>query len=639
MPSETPYADWEPDIPSQIPERSRLYSLRPIGIGTSQVESLTGYVARLAEAHVLTVGDLVGREPLCTTRAGLCRRGYFHRKRPKGQVFHAQAYAINGTLSTARKWVNAFEQLTRGQGLNPLTLLPLRHTLSDMLLFKQHRAWCPQCYEEDHEKASVYERLLWALRTVTLCPIHATPLEDHCPFCYEVLPPLAVHSRPGHCSACGEWLGRAPVVPPRRGRDEASYELNVATAVGDLLAGQNNNGRLSAARFRRNLRICIRRLASGNMAAFAEFTHARKTTVCTWLSGKMLPRLDVLLRFSFHLGISASALLTSRGLAEVDWSEIDFRFSRPNRGVKGYRSRETVGKLLVAALRDDDCPSVPELANRLGYKRCESLRQVSPELCRRITKRHRACRRTHWWREPGAKRICELDRIRTLLEQSLELDYPVSVRRLAKQLGYAGGNSGFILRSFPDLCRSIAAKRRAWEERKVEQLRCDVRAALSEQPPPTLHELSQRFGFQTSTTLRFWVPDLADELMEKRTEHAAMEIVKLRTVLRRVLQEDPVPSFNSVARRLQRSTSFLMEKHPDLCHAIASRYLQQQKMMTRERRQLLDDEVLSIAKDLQAQGQNPTQVRIVRLLSNGGIKEWGAVQRAVKRARQFLGLR
>ena len=69
-------------------------------------------------------------------------------------------------------------------------------------------------------------------------------------------------------------------------------------------------------------------------------------------------------------------------------------------------------------------------------------------------------------------------------------------------------------------------------------------------------------------------------------------------MLNLVLQEDPAPSFNSVARRLKRSTSFLMEKHPDLCHAIASRFLQQQKMMTRERRQLLDDEVLRIAKDL-----------------------------------------
>ena len=33
-----------------IPSRSRLYQLEPIGIGTPLVESLTGYISRLAEA-------------------------------------------------------------------------------------------------------------------------------------------------------------------------------------------------------------------------------------------------------------------------------------------------------------------------------------------------------------------------------------------------------------------------------------------------------------------------------------------------------------------------------------------------------------------------------------------------------------
>ena len=341
MASETPYAAWEPEVQPEIPERSRFYSLRPIGIGTSQVESLTGYVARLAEAHVLTVGDLVGREPLCAARSGLCRRDPFQRKRPKGHVFHAKAYAINGTMSTAQKWVNTFERLTCSHGLNSLTLLPLRHTLSDMSLFRRQRAWCPHCYEEDREKAIRIRATALGDSDRNMCPIHATPLENRCQFCNEVLPPLGVYSRPGHCSACGEWLGKDRYSHTVTG-DEINDELSVATAVGDLLAGQNNNGRLSAARFRRNLRICIRRLASGNMTAFAEFAHARKTTVRTWLSGTMLPRLDILLRFSFQLGISASALLTSRGLTELDWPEMTFASTVYPR-VKGYQSSESQG--------------------------------------------------------------------------------------------------------------------------------------------------------------------------------------------------------------------------------------------------------------------------------------------------------
>src|ERR1017187_8404506 len=52
---------WQMAVPS-IPKRSRLYSLEPMNVGTAEVESLTGYVARLAEAHCVTVSDLVGGE-------------------------------------------------------------------------------------------------------------------------------------------------------------------------------------------------------------------------------------------------------------------------------------------------------------------------------------------------------------------------------------------------------------------------------------------------------------------------------------------------------------------------------------------------------------------------------------------------
>jgi hypothetical protein len=55
-----PFESWSLSSPP-VPPRSQLYSLQPIGIGTGMVESLTGYVARLAEAHSVSVGDLVGR--------------------------------------------------------------------------------------------------------------------------------------------------------------------------------------------------------------------------------------------------------------------------------------------------------------------------------------------------------------------------------------------------------------------------------------------------------------------------------------------------------------------------------------------------------------------------------------------------
>ena len=48
--------------PPLLGPRTRLYHLEPRGLGTPQVESLTGYVMRLAEAHRVTTSRLVTAE-------------------------------------------------------------------------------------------------------------------------------------------------------------------------------------------------------------------------------------------------------------------------------------------------------------------------------------------------------------------------------------------------------------------------------------------------------------------------------------------------------------------------------------------------------------------------------------------------
>ena len=52
MHSPATYEEWD-SSPARWIERSYLYSLAPIGRGTSTVESFTGYIARLAAAHAV----------------------------------------------------------------------------------------------------------------------------------------------------------------------------------------------------------------------------------------------------------------------------------------------------------------------------------------------------------------------------------------------------------------------------------------------------------------------------------------------------------------------------------------------------------------------------------------------------------
>ena len=106
------YDLWSLALPT-LPHRSRLYSLAPMGIGTSQVESLTSYVMRLAEAHAVSPGTLIRQEifpnlPLT----------------PKRPTFGG-VHSLNGMGSCFEQWVSLLEQLTARRDLRQLTLLHL----------------------------------------------------------------------------------------------------------------------------------------------------------------------------------------------------------------------------------------------------------------------------------------------------------------------------------------------------------------------------------------------------------------------------------------------------------------------------------------------------------------------------------
>jgi len=179
------FDSWDCKLPP-LPTRSRLYALEPIGIGTPFVESLSGYVARLADAHAVSVGDLAGRELSALTSKPLLSFGPFMRRnRADSHGFHAQQYTMNGLGITSKKWVEALERATLRADLRFLTLLPFEGVLSCVAAFRCTRAWCPACYDDWRSGGDVvYEPLLWAIEPVTVCPRHRRPLEKACRHCH-----------------------------------------------------------------------------------------------------------------------------------------------------------------------------------------------------------------------------------------------------------------------------------------------------------------------------------------------------------------------------------------------------------------------------------------------------------------------
>ncbi len=126
------------------PPRSYLYHLPPIGVGTPFVESLTGYIARLAFEHCLSPGTLIARE--------IVPRMTIHKDKGNGHSLLGVGHLINMMGVCTRDVRRIVEELTLRQDLEPLTLFRWANVVSDDNLCRTHRAWCPVCYHEAKEK-------------------------------------------------------------------------------------------------------------------------------------------------------------------------------------------------------------------------------------------------------------------------------------------------------------------------------------------------------------------------------------------------------------------------------------------------------------------------------------------------------
>ena len=161
------------------------------------VESLTGYISRLADAHAVSVGNLVGRELLLVSSKPRRPFGPFvpRDETTKSHGFRGRACSANGWGESASRWVGALERATHQTNLRFLTLLPFEDVLSRGGLFRPTRSWCPACYEDWRCAGTiVYEPLLWTIRSATVCLRHGCPLEEVCPYCHETMPPLGTYT-------------------------------------------------------------------------------------------------------------------------------------------------------------------------------------------------------------------------------------------------------------------------------------------------------------------------------------------------------------------------------------------------------------------------------------------------------------
>lgn len=227
---------WSPK-PLEIPKRSRLFSLEPIGVRTPYTESLSSYLCRLAQEHCVISQKLIVGE-IAPQMMGEEYNSTLIKQNASILFSNSDAKpVINGMKAKTQSLVQALEELTQRKDLIFLSLLTWKGVINERGLFRQYRAWCPQCNEQwRQENKVIYEPLLWSFREVAVCLHHNCLLVDQCPLCSSRLPVIANSLKLGFCSRCKGWIGSQPDESQVLTTDELEWNQYKIRSIGDLIA-------------------------------------------------------------------------------------------------------------------------------------------------------------------------------------------------------------------------------------------------------------------------------------------------------------------------------------------------------------------------------------------------------------------
>ncbi len=576
---------------------SRLYSLPPIGVGTPFVESLSSYTARLAEAHQVSVAQLLEFEiaPAFDRLRSLSEQQRTNAK-AIDHFLSNKIYGINGMDGVAEDFVIALESLTQQVRLLFLTMLPWRDVLSRILLLRRVHAWCPFCLTESrNKKHGVYEQLLWSLQIITICPLHKTKITSWCHHCGKETSILRGRGRSGYCYACEKWLGQDKEnLSGTSQRPDANVIKDIKTAhmIGGLIAAAPDLPRFFSASDISKTFGSLKDIIKGNVNALAKQIHFSPRTVNSLLLGESSITLHHLINLCNFLNIFPLDFLNNE-LENVGVLNIQL----PKR-----RCKENTLKLLRLALEDPSRPSITEVAHNLGYVGYAghiSLRTIDPEICKQITARHWANKKPN----PVVKK-CERNEAEAILIAALDDDPPPPLKVVAMRIGYH--NQGAIYERFPDLCRALVLRRKEHLKRKLLEQETALRAILRRNPPQSLKNTCSELGYKSLNSLTNRFPELCHEIINRYAAFRRKDKELIESTLIAALKEVPPPSLASITRRLGFSLSKVRFYCQELSRQVGQRYCEYERQRGEKRRKTRRKEIRKIAIHLYSKGIYPS---------------------------------
>lgn len=348
----------------EIPPRSRLYCLTPLGMGTLQVECLTSYICRLAWAYRVNPRLLVAQEivPQLSNSYPGSQLATFSRR---------MAFKINDNGHIASEWSTILERLTMCHDLHLLTSRWWIGDLSSRAHLREKPAWCPSCYAAwSKQGLPIYQPLLWMFQIVTICPLHKILLENRCPSCQKYQSIISRKTEPGHCTQCNTWLGSTSNIVSLQGMNKEMMEWQtwVIEALEELQEGCMTFGVLEWQRFFTALASCIE--GEDTYRCLTRLTGIPHPTIKQWLKFVRTPSLEILLEFCYGCDTTPFQIITGQlaRLKEAIEQGTSSHLPRHRSRASGRVNYEQCLELIQAVLEGREEPiGINQIALRLGH--------------------------------------------------------------------------------------------------------------------------------------------------------------------------------------------------------------------------------------------------------------------------------
>jgi hypothetical protein len=382
------FDSWALNVPV-IPERSRVISLQPISIGSLDVESLTSYIQRIAEAHSVTTGSFT-KEMLLPyliddelNKTAVTNTHY---------RIYIRSFSINGFKSVAKSLTTALNELTLDKDKEHLTLLKLAEFMhiSDL---KTVRQWCPYCFEDFmNNRKAVYEKLIWNIKIVNVCLLHKCFLHTKCPHCGVELWYLNTKSRVGYCDKCNGWLGSEMKQSSDNWEEiEINWQIFVHDSLDYLLSsGVKLNKEEISKKFKEFLSTS---LENNNITKkdFAESMGFNRFTIFEWIRGRGYFSLYSLFLVCYCANISLKSFLED-DVSLIKINKINRAPQKKDLDNKKIKiSIEERGNFLKKIIEKNEYPppKLGDVIKMLGFLSNESLRAYFPNESKLISKRYK----------------------------------------------------------------------------------------------------------------------------------------------------------------------------------------------------------------------------------------------------------